>query len=134
MKVQPAATNQPDLPPVSRPPSVERRAGRALFWNVVFMPLKAGLSLLVALIIVKRFSLDSYGSLAIITALQSTIGMFVDLGIERALPRFVGQIERELGRGALRRLILTVTIVKMAILAVFYPHAVALCRLFYRGL
>ena len=90
-----------------------------MFWNVAFMPLKAGLSLLVALLIVKRFSLDSYGSLAIITALQSTIGMFVDLGIERALPRFVGQVERELGRGALRRLIFTITLIKMAILAVF---------------
>ncbi len=106
-------------PKITRPPSVERRAGSALFWNVAFLPLKAGLSLFVNLLIVKSFSLNSYDSLAIITAFQATLGLYVDLGIERALPRFVGQIERDLGRGALRRFLFTITLVKLAILTLF---------------
>ena len=128
MKVEKAISNQLEVNPApapaptpspAKPVSVERRAGRALFWNVAFMPFKAALSLMVNVLIVKQFSLNSYTDLAILVALQSTLGLYVDLGIERALPRFVGQIERELGRGALRKLLVTVTLIKLAILAVF---------------
>ncbi len=100
------------------PPSLGRRAGWALFWNVAFLPLKAGLSLFVALVIVKQFNNNAYVNLATIVAFQATMGMFIDLGIERALPRFVGQIEKQLGRGALRRFLTTITIIKLALLAI----------------
>jgi O-antigen/teichoic acid export membrane protein len=97
--------------------SLGRRAGWALFWNVAFLPVKAGLSLFVALVIVKQFNNLAYVSLAAVTALQATMGMFIDLGIERALPRFVGQVEKQLGRGALRRFLTNITLIKLALLA-----------------
>lgn len=97
--------------------SLGRRAGWALFWNVAFLPLKAGLSLFVAIVIVKQFKNHDYVSLAAITSLQATMGMFIDLGIERALPRFVGQVEKLLGRGALRRFLINITLIKLALLA-----------------
>lgn len=98
--------------------SLGRRAGEALFWNVAFLPIKAALQLFVSLVIVKQFHNNAYVSLAAVTSLQATMGLFIDLGIERALPRFVGQVEKQLGRGALRRFLLNITIIKLALLAV----------------
>jgi O-antigen/teichoic acid export membrane protein len=119
MKVDKAPPVQKKTPEakVKESRSLGRRAGWALFWNVAFMPFKAGLSLVVALVIVKLFPRAEYVNLATITAMLATFGLFVDLGIERALPRFVGQIEKQLGRGALRRFLITITLVKMAVLA-----------------
>ncbi|MBN9390714.1 MAG: hypothetical protein J0I20_21975 [Chloroflexi bacterium] len=98
--------------------SLGRRAGEALFWNVAFLPIKAALQLFVSLVIVKQFPNNAYVSLAAVTSLQATMGLFIDLGIERALPRFVGQVEKQLGRGALRRFLVNITIIKLALLAV----------------
>ncbi|HEX2916629.1 MAG TPA: oligosaccharide flippase family protein [Chloroflexia bacterium] len=136
-KASPAAKNLPPVSPNSNQKqpdknSLGRRAGWALIWNIAFLPLKAGLSLFVALVIVKLFPRDRYVVLATITAIQSTLGLFVDLGIERALPRFVGQIEKQLGRGALRRFIVTVTIVKLAVLAVLISLMALLSDSFIR--
>jgi O-antigen/teichoic acid export membrane protein len=121
IKVPPTGKNLPPGKSKQKPkeiPSLGRRAGWAMYWNVAFLPLKAGLSLFVALVIVKQFNSLAYVNLAAITALQATMGMFIDLGIERALPRFVGQIEKQLGRGALRRFLTNITLIKMALLAV----------------
>jgi len=98
--------------------SIGKRAGGALFWNIVFLPVKASLGLVVSLVIIKLFLRDAYAALATVTALLALLGMLTDLGIERALPRFVGEIEVKLGRSALRRFVFNVTILKLAILAV----------------
>lgn len=106
-----------DKPTPKETHSLGRRAGEALFWNVAFLPIKAALQLFVSLVIVKQFPNNAYVSLAAVTSLQATMGLFIDLGIERALPRFVGQVEKQLGRGALRRFLLNITIIKLALLA-----------------
>ncbi len=104
--------------PKNKPPghSLGRKTGGALFWNIAFLPLKAGLGLVVSLVIVKLFPQDAYAALAAVTAVLSTLGLFVDLGIERALPRFVNEIETQHGRPALRRFLATLTIIKLGIL------------------
>ena len=99
-----------------RKSSLGRRAGRALFWNVAFLPIKAGLQIAVPLVTVRLFSQDSFVALAAVTAVLGTLGMYVDLGIERALPRFVSEIEQKQGRAALRLFITRITIIKLAVL------------------
>jgi O-antigen/teichoic acid export membrane protein len=117
LKANPTIPTPPkNTTPVKR--SLGRKTGLALFWNVAFLPVKFVLSLAVAIFIVRLFPENTYARLAAILSIQSSLGMFIDLGIERALPRFVGQVERTLGRGALRRLVFRVTLVKMALLAV----------------
>ncbi len=112
----------PVLPSDSKPPrpgkgpSLGRKAGRALFWNIFFLPLKAGLQLIVTFVIVKLFLKDAYAELAAVTAFLSTLGLYVDLGIERALPRFVNEIEIKQGRAALRLFITRITLIKLAVL------------------
>jgi O-antigen/teichoic acid export membrane protein len=97
--------------------SLGRRAGLALFWNIVFLPVKAVMGLVVSLVIIKLFIRDKYADLAVVTGLLTMLGLLTDLGIERALPRFVGELEVKHGRTALRRFIFALTIVKLAVLA-----------------
>ncbi len=130
MKVDKAPPTPENPTIIKESRSLGRRAGWALFWNVLFLPLKAGLSLFVALVIVKLFPRSSYVNLAAVTAMLASLGLFVDLGIERALPRFVGQVERELGRGALRRFLVTITLIKLALLALLIVGLTALADSF----
>ena len=98
--------------------SLSHRAGSAMFWNVVFLPLKALLGVFVSVVLVKTFQLNAYASLAIVTSLQTTLGLYSDLGIERALPRFVGEVELTQGQNGLKRFIMRLTLIKLAVLAV----------------
>ena len=77
--------------------SLANRAGGAMFWNIIFLPLKAVLGLLVSVFLVKTFQLNAYASLAAVTSIQTTLGLYSDLGIERALPRFVAEVELNAG-------------------------------------
>ena len=54
-----------------------------MFWNIIFLPLKATLGLLVSVFLVKTFQLNEYASLAAVTSIQTTLGLYSDLGIER---------------------------------------------------
>jgi O-antigen/teichoic acid export membrane protein len=101
----------------SKSSSLGRKAGRALFWNTFFLPLKAGLNLFVQLVIVQVFLVGAYAELASVTAVLNTLGLYVDLGIERALPRFVNEIEKREGRAALRLFITRITLIKLGVLA-----------------
>lgn len=101
----------------NRKETLGQQAGTALLWNIFFLPLKTVLALAVPLAMVRIFGRGSYVDLAVVSAMQASLGLFVDLGIERALPRFVGQIEREYGRGALRRFLVRIILIKLAILS-----------------
>ncbi|MEI7555906.1 hypothetical protein [Candidatus Chlorohelix sp.] len=101
-----------------KPPSLQKRAGWALFWNIIFLPAKALLGLVVSLVIIKDFSRGAYINLAAISGSLALLGVLTDLGIERALPRFVSEIEVKFGRTYLRRFIFNIIIIKLAILAV----------------
>lgn len=102
----------------TEPKSLGRKATSALFWNTAFLPVKALLGLIVSITIVRIFPESAYTALAVITAFQSTLGMYVDLGIERALPRFVSEVEQQEGRKGLRRFIFNIVLIKLVILAV----------------
>lgn len=116
--------------------SLAHRASGAMFWNIIFLPLKAVLGLFVSVFLVKNFHLGAYASLAVVTSIQTTIGLYSDLGIERALPRFVAEVELTQGHNGLRQFIVLLTNIKLAILAalivaftVFADQVISLFRL-----
>ena len=95
-----------------------QRAGRAMGWNIIFLPIKALLAIAVSVVLVRGLPRTGFESYAVATSLLATIGLYSDLGIERALPRFVPEIERAYGRAGLRRFIFGITALKLALLAV----------------
>lgn len=96
-------------------PLVER-AGLAVFWSFVFSPLKILLPFLSSIVVVRLFRIENFSLFNITLALLDTLGLFVDLGIERTLPRFYPEVEMRYGRAGIVRLLSWVAGVKAAIL------------------
>src|SRR5215212_7497702 len=98
-------------------PLIER-AGRAVFWNAAFFPLKALIGFASSIVLVRLLRTDGFYYYNVAMALLATLGLFSDLGIERTLPRFYPEVEMSLGRSGVIRLLTWVSLVKVTVLAV----------------
>ncbi len=100
-------------------PSLAAQASQAVLWNTLFLPAKLLAEIGVNLLQLNVLSVAAVGMLALIRSLVGAAGTWVDLGIERALPKFIPETERSGGRPAIRHLIVCVMAIKMAVLLVF---------------
>lgn len=97
------------------PKGLAQRASGAMFWNAAFLPIKAIVSLTVSVVVVRVLHLENYAMLTVVTSLLSTLGTYSDLGIIRALPRFIPEVEVSQGHHAVRQLILVVVGIKTGV-------------------
>lgn len=100
-------------------PSLAAQAGQAVVWNTLFLPAKFVAEIVVNLLQLNILSVTAVGMLSLIRAAVGGFGMWIDLGIERALPKFIPELQRSGGNHAVRQLLLRVTAVKLGVLAVF---------------
>jgi O-antigen/teichoic acid export membrane protein len=100
-------------------PTLASQAGQAVVWNTLFLPAKFAAEIGVNLLQLNILSVAAVGMLALIRGAVGAIGTWVDLGIERALPKFIPEVERSGGSSAVRRLLVRVMAVKFAVLLVF---------------
>jgi O-antigen/teichoic acid export membrane protein len=96
-------------------PLIER-AGWAVFWNAAFFPLKALIGFGSSIVLVRLLRTEGFYYYQVTLALLATLGLFVDLGIERTLPRFYPEIEMRFGRRGVLRLLFWVAAIKAAML------------------
>lgn len=99
-------------------PGLAAQAGQAVVWNTLFIPAKLAAEVAVTVLQFNILSPAAVGVLALIRASVSSVGIWVDLGIERALPKFIPEVQRSSGRAGVRALIGRVMAVKVAVLAV----------------
>jgi O-antigen/teichoic acid export membrane protein len=90
----------------------------ATLWNTILFPARLFVGLLASVLYYQRLSLDQVGVLFLLTSLAATIGLYADLGIERTLPRFLPEVEREAGRAGVERLMRRVIRLKLVVLLV----------------
>jgi O-antigen/teichoic acid export membrane protein len=105
-----------------------RNAGSAVLWNTLFVPLKLLAEVAVTLVKANILSQAAFGLLAILAAFANTLGLWVDLGVDRALPKYLPEQERVGGKAAVARLLRTVARIKLLMLLV-----VTLLFLLYSG-
>lgn len=108
-------------PPTPRDQSsatLGRQVSRAMYWNTLIAPLKTVIELITNLIILNVLSPPQFGVLRLVTSAAATLGIWVDLGMDRALPRFIPELQQERGRAAVRRLMLVVFALKGLLLAI----------------
>ena len=75
----------PLLPEAAPPPApLFERAGRAMFWNAAFLPLKLLVSLGASIILFRVLNVQNVALYIKLTSLQTLLGVISDLGIERA--------------------------------------------------
>ncbi len=96
-------------------PLVER-AGRAVYWNAAFFPLKMLISVGSSIVLTRGLRLNGLYLFTIALVILDSLGLFADLGIERTLPRFLPEIEMRYGRRGIKRFLLWVGAVKGVVL------------------
>jgi O-antigen/teichoic acid export membrane protein len=94
------------------------QVSRAMLWNATLQPLRLLAGLLSGIVVTNVLSADAYGTIARLSAMAATLGLFVDLGVERGLVKFLPEIEARYGRAGVRNALWIVIAQKLAILVV----------------
>lgn len=89
----------------------------ATFWNTLLLPLRVLVNLFTSVVYYQVLLRAEVGALLVLQNLANTLGIYIDLGIERTLPRFLSEVERSRGRSGVARLLRQALTAKAAILA-----------------
>jgi O-antigen/teichoic acid export membrane protein len=98
--------------------SLTQEVWSATLWNTLLMPIRIVVGFGASWIYFGQLSYEQVALLLLITSLAATVGMYADLGIERTLPRYLPEVEKQSGRPGVRRFLARMIGLKMAILAV----------------
>jgi O-antigen/teichoic acid export membrane protein len=98
--------------------SLSEEAWGATLWNTLLLPARVLVGLVASVIYYQQLTLEQVGLIFVLSNLGSTIGLWADLGVERALPRFLPEVEQQSGWTGVRRFMLWVLRVKLLILLV----------------
>jgi len=77
----------------------------ATLWNTLLLPLRIGVSLLTSVVYYGALARAHIGLLFFLQNLANTLGTYVDLGIERTVPRFLPEVAEREGQGGVRRVL-----------------------------
>jgi len=121
-------------PTAGEPRTLSRQFLSATLWNTLLFPARLLVGLVASVIYYQKLSLDQVGVLFLLTSLATTIGLYADLGIERTLPRFLPEVERDAGRAGVQRLMARVIRLKLVVLLVLTAGLAAFAGPIARGL
>ncbi|ACL23801.1 MATE family efflux transporter [Chloroflexus aggregans] len=99
-------------------PSLATQVSRAVLWNALFAPLRLLTEVIATLVKLNQLSQAGFGLLALVRGASNLFGTALDLGIARALPKYIPETERAGGMRAARQLFLLVATIQLAILLV----------------
>jgi O-antigen/teichoic acid export membrane protein len=97
--------------------SMRRQLSQAVAWNVAFTPLKLVIDTASTIIRFNILSKAEIGAISLLSSTASSVGIWIDLGIDGTLPKFIPEVDSAGGQGAVRRFLRTVIALKMVILA-----------------
>lgn len=100
-------------------PNLSHQVSRALAWNTLLAPLKTIIELVSNIVILNLLPLPHVGLLRLVSSAAASLGIWVDVGIDRSLPRFIPEVEQQHGRVAVRRFLAAIFGIKIALLLVF---------------
>jgi O-antigen/teichoic acid export membrane protein len=103
----------------TRPSGLAQQVSRAVAWNTLLAPLKTITELVSNIIILNILPLPHVGLLRLVSSAAASLGIWVDFGIDRALPRFIPELEQQQGRAHVGRFMTAIFLVKGALLVGF---------------
>ncbi|NNJ10924.1 hypothetical protein EKD04_011330 [Chloroflexales bacterium ZM16-3] len=115
------------------PPSLSSQVSRAVVWNTLFVPLRLVAEVLSTLVKLNLLSQAGYGLLSLISGANNGLGTAVDLGTQRALPKYIPELNKAGGARAVLRLLLAVFAAQMAVLLVIAVGLASWLRQPYLG-
>jgi O-antigen/teichoic acid export membrane protein len=118
----------------AKPAGLEQRASAAAYWNTALLPVRLGANLLAQILLANALVPTAYGVYALALSLSATCGVFVDLGTERSIVKFLPELAARAGHRGARRLLRWVLGVKTLVLAPFVLAALLCHGRFFRYL
>ncbi|NJN67736.1 MAG: hypothetical protein HC884_14010 [Chloroflexaceae bacterium] len=101
-------------------------------WNTLLAPLKTVTELGATIVLLNILPLPHIGLLRLVSSAAASLGIWVDAGIDRSLPRFIPELEQHQGRAAVGRFMVAILAIKTLLLLLFglvfwrfSPHFVA---------
>jgi O-antigen/teichoic acid export membrane protein len=122
--------NEKNAPAPTGKPRLHHQISRALAWNTLLAPLKTITELVSNIIILNVLPLPHVGLLRLVSSAAASLGIWVDVGIDRSLPRFIPELEQREGRGGVGRFMLAIFLLKGALLVLFGVVFLALSPFF----
>jgi O-antigen/teichoic acid export membrane protein len=95
------------------------QVSRAVAWNTLLAPLKTLCELGANIIILNVLPLPHVGLLRLVSSAAASLGIWVDVGIDRSLPRFIPELEQQQGRRAVGRFLRAIFGIKVLLLLLF---------------
>lgn len=95
------------------------QVSRAVAWNTLLAPLRTITELIANIVILNILPLPHVGLLRLVSSAAASLGIWVDFGIDRSLPRFIPELEQQQGRRAVGRFMTRIFIIKAALLVLF---------------
>jgi O-antigen/teichoic acid export membrane protein len=111
-----------------KPKNLSQQFVSATLWNTLLFPARLLVGLVASVVYYQRLSLDQVGVLFLLQSLATTVGMYADLGLERTLPRFLPEVEREAGRAGVQRLMGRVIRLKLIVLLILIAGLAAFAQ------
>ncbi|MEI6777408.1 MAG: polysaccharide biosynthesis C-terminal domain-containing protein [Chloroflexales bacterium] len=110
----------PEVQPSNRPApgALAAQVSRAVVWNTLFVPLRLVAEVLSTLVKLNLLSQAGYGLLALISGANNGLGTAIDMGTQRALPKYIPELSRSGGPRAVLRLITAIFAAQIAVLLV----------------
>ncbi len=100
------------------PPTMRRQLSQAVAWNAVFTPIKFIIDTIANLIKINILTRAELGAISLVSSAASSAGIWLDLGIEQTLPKFIPEAEHAGGRGAARRFLRQIISIKLLVLLI----------------
>lgn len=104
---------------------LSRQVSRAMLWNAALQPAQLVAGLASGLIVGNVLTPDAKGTLVVLGAMASTLGLLGDAGIERGLVKFLPEIAARHGRAGIERILRLVLVQKLAVVALLTALVVA---------
>lgn len=109
----PESSASPSAPP---PVTLQTHVARAMVWNTAFLPIRTIVSFAANVIIVRMLTQDAFGVYVQVTALLATLGLYLDLGIERTIVRYIPEVEQSFGKRGLWHFFVVLMGVKLLVI------------------
>jgi O-antigen/teichoic acid export membrane protein len=111
-----------------KPGALASQVSRAVVWNTIFVPLRLVAEVLSTLVKLNFLSQAGYGLLALISGANNGLGTVVDLGTQRAMPKYIPELNKAGGPRAVLRLLFAIVAAQVAVLLVIAAGLVSWLR------
>lgn len=107
-----------NMPTSSSQNGLKQQVSQALAWNILFTPIKFIVETVGTIIRLTFLNKAEVGVLSLMSAASSSLGIFIDFGVDSTLPKVLPEIEKQYNNSIMQRFFRTIISLKLLALIV----------------